>query len=140
MKSKKKLCFEADHSKSKRQYLPKTAEKFADTIDQAVHNATPRRKRAVIDKGFVLSAEEKSKRKLETKIVKHALQNLKKEHTIYGRKQYRQFVRSLVGKYTAEHSMRRALEHWQRVSAVNENEIYTQKRSAAFPKQIVDSI
>ncbi|XP_053391572.1 uncharacterized protein LOC123539851 [Mercenaria mercenaria] len=99
-------------------------------------------------KGLVLSPEERSKRDIECKVVsrvKHALQELKKKHCKEGRKQYQQFTRNLVGKYTAEHSMRRALgikwEYWQRVSALeNDSETEQLKRSDAFSESKVENI
>ncbi|WAR23451.1 hypothetical protein MAR_037120 [Mya arenaria] len=70
-------------------------------INEAVNNSTPRRKKALIKKGIILSNEEKLKIESESKIVvrvKRALKQLKHQQTKEGQKRYQLMTCSLVGR------------------------------------------
>jgi len=125
-------------------YIPKSAEKFAERIEKAVKSASPRKKSALLKTGLFASAKKNETNAKIVAQVKRRLKFLKRQRTKQGRSHYQLFTRSLVGKYVVEHELRKALdikwEHWMRMSEIEKNGQENEKRSDAFSDEAVKNI
>ncbi|XP_033727671.1 uncharacterized protein LOC117317004 [Pecten maximus] len=127
--------------------LPQTPEKFAAAVEDVVNNTTPKKRKALHNKGILLTPSTKHRYETNSKIVarlKTSLGKLKKETTKVGRNKYKIVMKSIVGRCAVQNALRKELEikweYWNRISRIEEEEKECVARNNAMPTNQVKQI
>ncbi|WAR17069.1 hypothetical protein MAR_031663 [Mya arenaria] len=142
--AKVKLNFETPKAKVAEKRMPKSPEKFAAMLQNALFNTTPKKKEACRKRGLVFSPKSHEKNKTNARIVaelKLNLKELKKNQTKRGRQEYYLVTRAILRKNAMEAKFKKELEiKWKLWMNMSETELDEFKRSDAMKMEVKQEI